>query len=50
MDFELVANFKPMGDQPEAIQQLVDGINANQRGQVLLGVTGSGKLLPLRML
>lgn len=43
MDFELVANFKPMGDQPEAIQQLVDGINANQRGQVLLGVTGSGK-------
>ena len=32
-----------MGDQPEAIQQLVDGINAGQRAQVLLGVTGSGK-------
>ena len=32
-----------MGDQPEAIKQLVDGINAGQRAQVLLGVTGSGK-------
>ena len=43
MDFKLEANFKPMGDQPNAIRQLVDGINANQRAQVLLGVTGSGK-------
>ena len=32
-----------MGDQPEAIRQLVEGVKANQRGQVLLGVTGSGK-------
>ncbi len=43
MDFQLKANFKPMGDQPEAIRQLVDGIHTNQKGQVLLGVTGSGK-------
>ena len=43
MDFELISEFAPMGDQPEAIQQLVDGINAGQRAQVLLGVTGSGK-------
>ena len=43
MDFELRSDFAPMGDQPEAIQQLVDGINAGQRAQVLLGVTGSGK-------
>ena len=43
MDFKLVADFEPMGDQPVAIKQLVDGINAEQKGQVLLGVTGSGK-------
>ena len=43
MDFKLVADFEPMGDQPVAIKQLVDGINIGQRGQVLLGVTGSGK-------
>lgn len=41
--FQLEANFKPMGDQPEAIDQLVAGLEAGQRGQVLLGVTGSGK-------
>ena len=43
MDFRIEADFKPMGDQPEAIRQLVEGVKANQRGQVLLGVTGSGK-------
>lgn len=43
MNFELVSDFKPMGDQPEAIRQLVDGIKNDQRAQVLLGVTGSGK-------
>ena len=43
MDFKLIADFEPMGDQPAAIKQLVDGINIGQRGQVLLGVTGSGK-------
>ncbi len=43
MDFKLVSDFAPMGDQPEAIKQLVDGIRNGQRAQVLLGVTGSGK-------
>lgn len=43
MNFDLQSDFAPMGDQPEAIKQLVDGINAGQRAQVLLGVTGSGK-------
>ena len=42
-DFQLIADFQPMGDQPEAIDQLVAGLQAGQRGQVLLGVTGSGK-------
>ncbi len=42
-DFQLVADFQPMGDQPEAIEQLVQGVLDGQRGQVLLGVTGSGK-------
>ncbi|MDF1698465.1 MAG: excinuclease ABC subunit UvrB [Saprospiraceae bacterium] len=43
MDFKLDSNFSPTGDQPQAIKQLVDGINNNERNQVLLGVTGSGK-------
>ena len=43
MNFELVSDFAPMGDQPEAIRQLVEGLNGGQRAQVLLGVTGSGK-------
>lgn len=43
MKFDLQASFKPMGDQPTAIEQLVSGINAGQKAQVLLGVTGSGK-------
>ncbi|MCL2856701.1 MAG: excinuclease ABC subunit UvrB [Oscillospiraceae bacterium] len=41
--FELVAPYKPTGDQPSAIQKLVDGINTGMREQALLGVTGSGK-------
>lgn len=41
--FELKSDFKPMGDQPEAIRQLVEGLNTNIRAQTLLGVTGSGK-------
>jgi excinuclease ABC subunit B len=41
--FELVSPFKPTGDQPQAIQQLVNAANAGERAQVLLGVTGSGK-------
>ena len=43
MDYELISDFKPTGDQPQAIQQLVDGINKNRQFQTLLGVTGSGK-------
>ena len=43
MDFKLVSEFKPTGDQPEAIRQLVSGLIAEVPGQTLLGVTGSGK-------
>jgi len=43
MNFKLASDFKPAGDQPEAIEQLVDGINRNVKHQTLLGVTGSGK-------
>ena len=43
MKFKLESDFKPTGDQPNAIKQLVDGINKNERYQTLLGVTGSGK-------
>lgn len=43
MDFKLVSEFSPTGDQPEAIKQLSDGIFNNERFQTLLGVTGSGK-------
>ncbi len=43
MDFQLVSEFKPTGDQPVAIQQLVAGIRDGQFAQTLLGVTGSGK-------
>ena len=41
--FELVSKYKPSGDQPEAIKELVDGINNNNKYQVLLGATGTGK-------
>ena len=43
MKFQLVSDFKPTGDQPKAIEQLVEGVNNNEEAQVLLGVTGSGK-------
>lgn len=43
MRFELKSDYDPMGDQPAAIKQLVAGINAGEREQTLLGVTGSGK-------
>lgn len=43
MQFKVESGFKPTGDQPQAIQQLVDGINAHDKYQTLLGVTGSGK-------
>lgn len=41
--FRLVSNFTPSGDQPRAIKELVAGLSAKERDQVLLGVTGSGK-------
>ena len=43
MDFKLVSDFQPTGDQPEAIRQLVEGLQRGDRAQTLLGVTGSGK-------
>lgn len=41
--FRIVSDFRPQGDQPQAIEQLVDGINAGLRFQTLLGATGTGK-------
>jgi len=41
--FNLKANFKPTGDQPQAIEKLVSGIESGKKSQVLLGITGSGK-------
>jgi excinuclease ABC subunit B len=41
--FELISPFQPTGDQPEAIKQLVEGVNDGVKAQTLLGVTGSGK-------
>ncbi|OGU55667.1 MAG: excinuclease ABC subunit B [Ignavibacteria bacterium RBG_13_36_8] len=41
--FKLVSNYKPAGDQPDAIQKLVEGLNRREKHQILLGVTGSGK-------
>src|ERR1700684_1689849 len=43
MDFQLVTQYKPRGDQPRAIDELVSGLSAGEKHQVLLGVTGSGK-------
>lgn len=43
MQFNLTSEFKPSGDQPEAIKQLVEGLERNDKAQTLLGVTGSGK-------
>jgi excinuclease ABC subunit B len=43
MNFELISDYQPRGDQPEAIEALVRGINEGRKWQVLLGITGSGK-------
>ncbi|HEY9082334.1 MAG TPA: excinuclease ABC subunit UvrB [Vicingaceae bacterium] len=43
MAFELISDFQPTGDQPEAIKQLVEGLQKGAKAQTLLGVTGSGK-------
>jgi excinuclease ABC subunit B len=42
-DFQIISEFTPTGDQPQAIRELVDGLNRGDRFQTLLGVTGSGK-------
>lgn len=43
MEFKLTSEYTPTGDQPEAIKQLVEGLERNDQFQTLLGVTGSGK-------
>ncbi|MEP7339598.1 MAG: DEAD/DEAH box helicase family protein, partial [Acidobacteriota bacterium] len=43
MDFKLVSDYQPQGDQPEAIETLVRGLKDGEKHQVLLGITGSGK-------
>lgn len=43
MEFDLVSKYKPSGDQPQAIEKLVEGFQEGLKEQVLLGVTGSGK-------
>lgn len=43
MEFKLTSQYQPTGDQPEAIKQLVEGVNSGENYQTLLGVTGSGK-------
>ena len=43
MNFELVSKFQPTGDQPQAIKQIVDGLDKGLPYQTLQGVTGSGK-------
>lgn len=47
MDFQLVSNFAPSGDQPTAIKELTDGLERGDMAQTLLGVTGSGKTFTL---
>ena len=43
VDFKVVSNFKPSGDQPQAIEKLANGVIDGLKGQILKGVTGSGK-------
>ena len=43
MDFKLISDYQPTGDQPEAISALISGVNQHVQYQTLLGVTGSGK-------
>src|SRR5580692_9995041 len=50
MKFKLASDYEPRGDQPEAIAQLVRGVNDRDRHQVLLGVTGSGKTFTIAKL
>ena len=43
MSFELVSSYEPQGDQPQAIRELLEGVERGDKFQTLLGVTGSGK-------
>lgn len=43
VDFQIISQYKPAGDQPKAISSLIKGIDENRKNQVLLGITGSGK-------
>ncbi|MFO0507203.1 MAG: DEAD/DEAH box helicase family protein, partial [Chryseotalea sp.] len=43
MEFKLTSEYQPTGDQPKAIEQLVNGVESGEQHQTLLGVTGSGK-------
>ena len=47
--FELISKYKPSGDQPQAIEKLVNGIENGEKYQVLLGATGTGKHLQSQM-
>src|SRR3989338_1093077 len=47
MDFKLISDFKPTGDQPQAIEKLTNNLKTGAKHQVLLGVTGSGKTFSL---
>jgi Helicase subunit of the DNA excision repair complex len=49
-DFKIVSEFLPKGDQPDAINSLVEGINKGDNYQTLLGVTGSGKTFTMAKL
>ena len=49
MQFRLISENTPKGDQPEAIAQMVAGVNRGERDQVLLGITGSGKTFSVVM-
>ena len=49
MNFKLHSQFKPTGDQPQAIEKLTQGLNMGLSDQVLLGVTGSGKTFTMRI-
>ena len=46
-EFQIVSEFSPAGDQPQAISKLVQGINSGLLNQTLLGVTGSGRILSM---
>ena len=49
MDFKIHSDFKPTGDQPQAIEKIVENLENGISDQILLGVTGSGRLLPWQM-